>query len=140
MVMLPKPKHCEWRLIAMLGAMFRIWARQAGKTVSAWMASLNREWLAFGPGKAAEAAAFDVALQMETTDGEYDDWAATIMSDLEKGFEKVRHEHLITAAKVVNFQIPILRMALDMYTAPRRIRCGAAVCKPVCTTMGVLAG
>ena len=34
----------------------------------------------------------------------------------------------------------ILRMALDMYTAPRRIRCGAAVCRPAWTTMDVLAG
>ena len=77
---------------------------------------------------------------METTDRDYDDRAATIMSDLEKGFEKVRHEYLITAAKVVNFPMPILRMALDMYTAPRRIQCAAAVCKAVWTTMGVLAG
>ena len=140
MVMLPKPKHGEWRLIAMLGAMFRVWARQAGKQVSAWMGNLNRDWLAFGPGKAAEAAAYDVALTAEITDCETEDWVATIMSDLEKGFEKVRHDHLIVAAKVVNFPMHILRMALDMYTAPRRIRCGAAVCRPAWTTMDVLAG
>ena len=140
MVMLPKPKHGEWRLIATLGAMFRVWARSAGKVVSAWMVSLNRERLASGPGKAAEAAAYDVALKLELTDGEFDEWAATVMSDLEKGFEKVKHEHLIIAAKVVNFPMHILRMALDMYPAPRRIGCGAADCKLVWTNMGVLAG
>ena len=29
MVMLPKPKHGEWRLIAMLPALYRLWAKQA---------------------------------------------------------------------------------------------------------------
>ena len=72
----------------MLGAMFRVWARQAGKQVSAWMATLDRKLLAFGPGKTAEAAAYSVALEMEITDGEVEDWAVTIISDLEKGFEK----------------------------------------------------
>ena len=62
------------------------------------------------------------------------------MSDLYKGFEKVVHSHLIAAAYVYNFPLYILRLALDMYTSPRRIRCGAAMCKPVWTSMGVLAG
>ena len=62
------------------------------------------------------------------------------MSDLHKGFEKVKHKHLVTAAYVYSFLLYILRLARDMYTSPRRIRCGAAVCKPVWTSMGVLAG
>ena len=33
-----------------------------------------------------------------------------------------------------------LHLALDMYRAPRRIRCGAAYSQPVLTNMGVLAG
>ena len=140
MVMIPKSKHGEWRLIAMLPALYRVWAKQAGKDVSAWMHSLNRDWIAFGPGKAAEAAAYDVALEAECTTGPLEDWAATTMSDLHKGFEKVVHSHLITAAYVYNLPMYILRMALDMYTSPRRIRCGAAVCKPVWTSMGLLAG
>ena len=61
-VIIPKPKHGEWRLIAMLPALYRIWAKHVGKDVSAWMHPLNREWIAFGPGRAAEAAAYDVAL------------------------------------------------------------------------------
>ena len=51
---------------------------------------------------------------MESNDGITKDWTATILSDLEKGFEKVKHAHPITAAKVVNFPMYILRMALDM--------------------------
>ena len=72
MVMIPKPKHGEWRLIAMLPALYRVWAKQAGKVISAWMHSLERHWIAFGPGKAAEDAAYDIALESEGTTGTSD--------------------------------------------------------------------
>ena len=116
MVMIPKPKHGEWRLTAMLPALYRVWAKQAGKEVSAWMHSLQRDWIAVGPGKASEHAAYDMALETEGATGPLEDWPATTMSDLHKGFEKVIHRHLITAAYVYNFPMYILRLALDMYT------------------------
>ena len=51
MVMIPKPKHGEWRLIAMLPALYRIWAKQAGKDVSAWMHSLTGSGLPLDLGR-----------------------------------------------------------------------------------------
>ena len=104
MVMIPKQKHSTFRLISMLCAVYRLWARQAGKEVSKWMHSLKREWTAFGPDKTAETAAYDIALMAETAVGKEDRWAATVMSDLEKGFEKVKHNHLVAAAHVYNFR------------------------------------
>ena len=44
------------------------------------------------------------------------------------------------AAHVYNFPLKKLRLAIDMYKAQRRITCGAAVCSPVWTLIGVLAG
>ena len=65
MVMIPKAQVGKWRLIAMLVTPYRVWARAAGEDVSRWMSSLDRDWIANGPGKAAEAAAYDIALDIE---------------------------------------------------------------------------
>ena len=105
MIMIPKAKHGTYRLIALLCAPYRAWAKQAGQAVSRWMYSFNREWLAFGPEKAAETAAYDIALLAEAATNDEEDWCSTIMSDLEKGFEKVLHGHLIVAAHVYNFPL-----------------------------------
>ena len=103
MVMIPKAKHGTYRLIALLCAPYRAWAKQAGQDVSAWMHSLDRDWLAFGPEKAAETAAYDIALLAEAAVNDDEDWCATVMSDFEEVFEKVRHGHLVVAAHVYNF-------------------------------------
>ena len=73
MVMIPKAKHGTYRPIALLCAPYRAWAKQAGQEVSAWMHSLDREWLAVGPGKAAENAAYDIALMTEAAASEDQD-------------------------------------------------------------------
>ena len=75
----------------MLPALYRVWAKQAGKVISAWMHSLERHWIAFGPGKAAEDAAYDIALESEGTTGTSDKWSATTMSDLHKGLDRKAH-------------------------------------------------
>ena len=43
----------------------------------------------------------------------------TIISDLEKGFEKVGHDHIAEATDKYGFPKRILRLALDMYRAAR---------------------
>lgn len=53
------------------------------------MHALHRKWLALGSGNDAEAASYDIALQTEGALGLQDNLAATVMSDVEKGFEKV---------------------------------------------------
>ena len=45
----------------MLVAPYRVWARRAGEDVFKWMRSLGKEWIANGPGQAAEAAAQQAA-------------------------------------------------------------------------------
>ena len=87
MVMIPKSEIGKWRLIAMLVTPYRVWARAAGEDVSRWMASLDREWIANGPGKAAESAAYEIALDTEAAQLNGDMVNVTVMADLEKGFE-----------------------------------------------------
>ena len=97
------------------------------------------DWLAFGPGFSAEDAAYDVLLESEAaSDEQY--YTITTISDLEKGFEKVRHDRIAAAAAKHGFPEGILTLALDMYRGARRIKCGNALSKATFTETGVLAG
>ena len=143
MVMIPKTEENKWRLIAILATPYRVWARRAGELVSIWaekMADYGASWIGYGPGKSSEAAVYLAALIAEGGSGRNDDVTVTMISDLEKGFEKVLHTKLVVAAKVYDFPQTVLHLALDMYRADRRIRCGAAFSRAVRTNMGVLAG
>ena len=103
------------------------------------MAETNREWIAFGPECAAEDAAYDVCLRTEAAEGQ-GMYTITMISDLEKGFEKVRHDRIEAAAEKHGFPKRVLRLALDMYKGARRIKCGDALSRPIYTAQGVLAG
>ena len=87
LVCIPKEKEGEFRLIALLHFGHHAWAKVAARDVSAWMAQLDREWLAFGPGCSAEDAAYEVVLETEAAnEDEY--YTVTMISDLEKGLRK----------------------------------------------------
>ena len=88
----------------------------------------------------SEHAIYDIALDTESHSNDTDDVEITVMDDLEKGFEKVKHASLQAKAHVYNFPKDKLPLALSIYKGRRRIRCGKAYSKPVCTDMGVLAG
>ena len=67
-------------------------------------------------------------------------YTVTMISDLEKGFEKVVHSKIAEAAGRYRVPARILRLALDMYRGARRIKCGDALCQAAFTEQGVLAG
>lgn len=62
------------------------------------------------------------------------------MADLKKGFENVRHEVIEINAKIYDLSPKTLRLALSMYIAERRIRCGSAYSKVVKTVIGLIDG
>ena len=140
MVMIPKAEEGKWRLIAMLVAPYRIWARHCNKIIAKWIRTLDRSWTAYGPGCSAEGTTYEAALEAERHTGRYTDTVITAIGDLEKGFEKVIHGRLRHAAEVHRFPKRILEFALNMYKSERRIRCGTAYSRAVKTNMGVLAG
>ena len=140
MVMLPKADPGKWRLIAILPTPYRIWARHANRVIAQWIRDQDRTWVAYGPGCSAEGTTYEAALEAERHTGRYNGTVVTVVGDLEKGFEKVLHNNLVKAAKAYGLPMKIVRLALNMYRAGRRIRCGTAYSKEVFTNMGVLAG
>ena len=103
MVMISKAEQFKWRLIALLVTPYRIWARDAGRKISAWTTGLKRDWIANGPKKSSEDVAYDIALYSETAAGNLGQISVVIMDDLEKGFEKVKHEKPAEVAEEFNF-------------------------------------
>ena len=140
MVMIPKAEQFKWRLIALLVTPYRIWARDAGRKISAWTTGLKRDWIANGPKKSSEDAAYDIALYSEIAAGNLGQISVVIMDDLEKGFEKVNHADLLAKASIYGFPSDIAKLAIAMYRSPRRIRCGMAYSRATRTNRGVLAG
>ena len=92
-----------------------------------------------GPKQSAKDAVYDIALSTEDNVGENKAVNVIVLDDLEKGFEKVVHSDLVAKAKVYAFP-RCITLALSMYTAAKRIRCGSAYSKLVFTKVGVLAG
>ena len=95
----------------MLCTLCRIWARRAGEDISAWMLSLNQDWIANGLKRASEQAAYDVAMEVEAAANDRDNIDIT----LEKGFENVRHGVLRDRAAHYHIPVPKLNLAFSMY-------------------------
>ncbi len=92
--LLPKASG-GWRLIGLLNTVYRLWARLRSPISAAWFGALGRDYLAFGQGKAADDAAFEIALEAEAS-GEAGT-SITTVGDLEKGFDMESHSRAISA-------------------------------------------
>ncbi len=104
-----------WWVIGLMNSFYRIWARLRVEVSRAWFGKLDRSYLAFGEGKAADAAAFDVALWSEAIDDDEGGMQAiTTLTDLEKGFEKVHHKVVMKAAVKHGYPLVLARFALNM--------------------------
>ena len=62
------------------------------------------------------------------------------IGDLQKGFEMIRYHRLYRAAIKYRYPMDILVIALSMYTAERRVKCGDAVSRQVWASYCVAAG
>ena len=99
------------------------------------MAELDRSWIAFGPECGAEDAAYEVCLHTEAED-EDETFTITMISDLEKGFEKVHHQNIAEAAETYGFPkaTPQAPMSHEGFVCAPRRACASAgrgfwVCK-----------
>ena len=93
--------------IAMLHATCRLWANQAGKGYPGKEVSERiRKWVTFGHFKAAEAPAYDIALDTEGPTFFQHKCAATVMSDLENCIDNVKHKHLNNGPTVIHGHEP----------------------------------
>ena len=126
-------------MIGIMSFVYRLWGRLRGPASAAWHSSVNRKYLAYGQGKAAEDAIFEVALVGEGA-ARKGGLAIAAVADLHKGYEMVGHQIVLAAAERWRYPTRLLCLALDMYRGGRWLALGAAVTDAIWTKKALIAG
>ena len=118
-VLLPKTDG-GFRPIGLFPTIIRIWMRARIFVAKEWESATASSAIFGGPGKGAQAAAFQTALVAETAKLGGDEFAASLL-DLVKAFETVPHDVLVRAAHAKGYPLPLLRLCLAAYRLTRVI-------------------
>ena len=104
-----------------------------------WEAKTAMPAIFGGPGKGAQAAAYQTALVAETANRDGDAFAASLL-DLVKAFETVPHVVLVKAAHDKGYPLVLLRLCLAAYRLERAIGVDGIFSRRVTATRGITAG
>ena len=90
-------------------------------------------------GQTSSDSAFSHNLEQEVGDL-LEEHTATILLDMSKCFEMVRHDSLIIEARELGYPLRLLWMLLQLYCQPRRIRAYGSWSRPYLAKQGIIAG
>ncbi len=138
-VVLLRKKEGGRRPIGLLPALYRLWAKVRQPHVRSWELAWDRRYLAAARGKSTSDVAWLRALRAEYASGS-GATAASVLWDLKKCYEHGRHVLLATEARELNFPLAIARVAVAMYTSPRRLTLDGAFAEAVKPSRGFIAG
>ena len=117
----------------------RVWMRARIFIAKTWEAATGMPEILGGPGKGAQAAAFQTAMIAETANLDGDAFAAALL-DLVKAFETVPHDVLVRAAHAKGYPLPLLRLCLAAYRLHRAIGVDGIYSRKILATRGITAG
>ncbi len=127
------------RPIGLLPAIYRLWAKVRQPHVRRWEADWDRKYMAAARGKSTADVAWLRALRAEYASST-GATAASILWDLKKCFEHGRHSLLAHEARELQFPLAVARLAVSMYSAPRRLMLDGSFAEPVIPSRGFIAG
>ena len=127
------------RTIGLLPTLYRIWARLREGAVREWEHRFNRHYFSFGAGKSAPNAIFRMLVDAEAALAKGDEAAAPFL-DLEKFYENVGHAVVMRAACATGFPVTVVKLAVAMYGAQRRLTREGCASKAVSCWKGIIAG
>ncbi len=125
--------------IGLLPAVYRLWARVRQAEVRRWEVAWDRRYFAAARGKSAADVAWLRSLRAEYASST-GATAASVLWDLKKCYEHGRFTLLAEEAREVQFPLAVARLAVAMYSAPRRLMLDGAFAEPVVPTRGFIAG
>jgi hypothetical protein len=137
-VLLPKTDGGV-RPIGLFPTIIRIWMRARIFVAKTWEAATAMPEIYGGPGKGAQAAAFQTAMIAEAANLDGDAFAAALL-DLVKAFETVPHDVLVRAAHAKGYPLPLLRLCLAAYRLHRAVGVDGIYSRKVLATRGITAG
>ncbi len=107
--------------------------------VRRWEVEWDRRYFAAARGKSAADVAWLRSLRAEYASST-GATAASVLWDLKKCYEHGRYTLLATEAREVQFPLAVARLAVAMYSAPRRLMLDGAFAEPIIPTRGFIAG
>ena len=136
--LIPK-KGAKLRAIGLFVAPVRLWSKVRRSACEEWEAANDRAYFAAGTGRSPLDPVWRASARAEGSVGE-GDVAASVLADIGTFFDRMPHEVLRRAAKTWGFPLPLLEVALHLYTGARYVEWGRASAPPVFATRGVVAG
>ena len=125
MALIPKTDGGR-RPIVLLPLLPRIWMRARHSIVQAWERSNDRDYLYAGPGKGALVATWKQAARAEIAKLPGKPHAQVVL-DLAKAFERVPYAVLLREAKMLGYNLAILRLSIATYRLGRVVRVDGGV-------------
>ena len=128
------------RPIGLFRALFRVWAKARQHVWAEWERKADPDHI-FGAG--ANRGATDIvwrqAFRNEVACAS-DEHAISVLIDLAKCYEHVRHIRLALEAKSLDFPMVLLRITIRAYEWARKLTIDKRVCADVLPSRGIIAG
>ncbi len=136
--LLEKPKG-GYRPIAVYVSVYRLWTKARRNVAAAWEEAHPRSFFSAARGNGPLDTTWRQGVRQETQVAG-GGAAACLYWDLESFFECVDRIKLLQRAEASGFPMPIIRLAMAMYAAPRVLSMGGRIAREVWPKRGVGAG
>ncbi len=136
--LLEKPRG-GYRPICIYASLYRLWAKARQPVAAEWEDRHPRAYLSAAAGNGPADTAWRQAVRQEVTVGQ-GGHAASLLWDLDGFFERVDRSRLMDRARATGFPLPVLRLSLSMYAAPRVLALDGQIAKELWARDGVGAG
>ncbi len=136
--LLDKPKG-GFRPIAKYVSLYRLWAKARRSVAASWEAAHQRSFFSAAKGNGPQDTTWRQGVRQESQVCQ-GGAAACLFWDLESFFECIDREVLLRRAEATDFPLPVLRLSLAMYAAPRVLSLGGRISAEVWPKRGVGAG
>ena len=137
-VLLEKPTG-GCRPIGLFSALYRVWVKARGDLCMQWGVSHDLPCFAMGKQRSPVDCVWRQAVRAEASLAKQRT-AATLLWDLVKLYETMRHGRLVSQAVRLDFPLRILELNLQGYSHPRFVSMTDMVADPCFPSQGVVAG
>ncbi len=138
MPLIGKPKG-GYRGIGVLPGFYRVWGRARRREADAWERQHKRAYFSASEGNGAVDTVWRQAARQEAGVAEGKE-AAGLIYDLEAFYELIDRGLLVCRARDADFPLPVLRLALGMYAAPRVLSMRGRASRELHPVRGIIAG
>ena len=128
-----------FRPIGLWAVAYRLWGRAVRRQLALWEAVNDKDFFAASSGRGAVDCIWKQVVQAEPIVSE-DGVAATILWDIRKYYEPLRHTRLALNARKHMFPHGIARATLCAFAFPRRLCLGPMIRRKLEAKCGIIAG